>query len=171
MHFHDGNVHLLPKSPPQCHLNAIFFDPNLLREQGQTKSPNHKGCPYRLLRQDFFVKHLQMFRSALFFKPKKKTYSQYWMLYQRKKIRCFPFLWWLTVTCVCHITILCLPLNKATLLRVSVDIFRSNAADQCPQSVKPVEVELLQWNCTRNLQCDKWDQNLTLLVAGDGRIR
>lgn len=145
MHFHDGNIHLLPKSPPQCHLNAIFFDPNLLREQGQTKSPNHKGCPYRLFRPDFFCKAFTDIQVSTFFLSRRRKLAPNTECYIKgKRLDAFHLLWWLTVTCVCHITILCLPLNKVTLLRVSVHIFKSNAAGQCPQSVKPVEVELLQ---------------------------
>lgn len=65
-----------------------------------------------------------------------------------KRLDVFHYLWWLTVTCVCHITISCLPLNETTLLRVSVHIFETNTAGQCPKSVKPIETELLQQKCT-----------------------
>jgi len=34
MHFRDGTIHLLPKSQPHCHINAISYDPKLLQEQG-----------------------------------------------------------------------------------------------------------------------------------------
>ena len=148
-----------------------FFWSKLLWEQGQNKSPNLKGCPYWLFRPDCFVKHLQIFVSFFFLSWRRKLAPNTECYIEAKNLDIFHFLWWLTVTCVCHVIILCLPLNEVALLRVSVDIFKSNTAGQCPQSVKPVEVKLLQWNCTRNSQCDKWDQNLTLLMAGDGRIR